>query len=97
MTGPTDVTTGVAAPHADVVLEFVGTPESQGATCALLTPLVKARLRDMQVGQILEIQVDDPTAREDLASWCRLSGHELLTVTTPSSGLLRAYVRKSHA
>ena len=85
----------VAGPvlQPDVVLDMTRTPAAQGAMCALLTPAIKAKLRDMTGGQILEICVDDPTAREDITSWCHLSGHELLAeIEEPH--LLRVFVRK---
>lgn len=77
----------------DSVLDMTQIPAAHGAMCALLTPAMKAKLREMTSGQILEVRVDDPTAREDIASWCRLSGHELLAeIEEPH--LLRVFVRK---
>ncbi|HEV8193303.1 MAG TPA: sulfurtransferase TusA family protein [Ktedonobacterales bacterium] len=78
----------------DAVLDLAHTPATQGATCAVLTPAIKEKLRQMEAGQVLEVVVDDPSAREDLASWCRLSGHELLAVREESPRLLHAYLRK---
>ena len=87
-----------AAPHADAVLEMLGLSGAEGTTCALLTPAIKARLREMSAGQVLEVRVeDDPQAREDIASWSRLSGHELLAVVADSArgtGELHFYLRK---
>jgi tRNA 2-thiouridine synthesizing protein A len=82
---------------ADAILEMRSSPDaarSTGATCALLTPAIKAKLREMHAGQVLEVRVDDPTAREDLASWCRLSGNELLAAREVPPGTLSAFVRK---
>jgi len=85
-------------PRADSILEFASAPGADvGAVCALLTPLVKSRLRELRVGQVLEIRVDDSTAREDMASWCRLSGHELVAATEDSAHRVRMFVRKAHA
>lgn len=72
--------TGSPVLHADAVLEMLGTAGAPGATCAALTPAIKAKLRDLAAGQVLEVRVDDPGAREDIAAWCRLAGHELLAV-----------------
>jgi TusA-related sulfurtransferase len=71
---------------ADAVLQMDTRAESQGSTCAVLTPAIKARLRDMSSGQVLKVQVDDTTARGDIEAWCRLSGNELLAVTEPENG-----------
>jgi tRNA 2-thiouridine synthesizing protein A len=87
-------------PNAEAVLEMLTTAETaaaEGATCAVLTPAIKAKLGDLAPGQVLEVRVNDPTARDDIASWCRLSGHELLTVIEEPPSLLRAYVRKKQA
>ncbi len=80
--------------NPDAVLDLAHAPTAQGATCAVLTPAIKAKLREMVAGQVLEVVVVDPAAREDLASWCRLSGHTLLAVREESSCLLYAYLRK---
>jgi len=81
-------------PQPDRVLEMKQLPADQGAMCALLTPAIKAALREMTGGQILEIRVNDPTAQGDIASWCRLSGNELLASSLDSPELLRLFVRK---
>lgn len=84
-------------PQPDAVLEMTQVSAAEGAMCALLTPAIKAKLREMAGGQVLEIRVNDPTAREDIASWCRLSGHELLAANEESPELLRVFVRKKQA
>jgi tRNA 2-thiouridine synthesizing protein A len=83
----------IPLPPADAVLEFLNTGGAAGGTCALLTPAIKSRLRELQSEQVLEVRVDDPSAREDVAAWSRLSGHPLLAVTE-KDGLLRFFIRK---
>ena len=82
------------ASPADAVLDMTQIVAAEGAICAVLTPAMRAKLREMASGQVLEVRVNDPTAREDIASWCRLSGHELLAVVEESPALLRVYLRK---
>jgi TusA-related sulfurtransferase len=97
-----DSTSGDAAgdatvPRVDATLDLVGTANSsamEGTTCAILTPVIRAKLREMEAGQVLEVRVDDPTAREDLESWSRLSGNALLAMRAEPSGVLRAWLRK---
>ena len=36
-------------------------------------------MRSLHSGQTLEIRATDPTAAVDLAAWCRLTGHTLVT------------------
>jgi len=74
------------APAADAILLMNASSEAQGSTCSILTPAIKARLREMASGQVLKVQVDDSTARGDIEAWCRLSGNELLAVTAAESG-----------
>lgn len=81
-------------PEPAALLDWASTPTIEGTVCALLTPAIKARLRDMAPGQVLEVRVNDPTAREDIASWCRLSGHELVALAEEPPQLLRAFLRK---
>ena len=83
-------------PHADGVLEMVGKPEEAGSTCAVLTPAVRARLRELAPGQVLEVRVDDPTAVDDMAAWTRLAGHELVQ-TVQEGEMIRFFVRKRKA
>ena len=78
----------------DAVLDMTQMSAAQGAMCALLTPAIKSELQQMSGGQILEIRVNDPTAREDIASWSRLSGHELLAEIEETPQVLRVFLRK---
>ena len=86
-------------PKPDAVLEWLAadTGAAQGTTCALLTPAIRARLREIAPGQVLEVRVDDLSAREDISAWCRLSGHELVALIEEQPFTLRAYVRKKQS
>jgi tRNA 2-thiouridine synthesizing protein A len=83
-----------ALPEPDAVLEWAEMAPADGTVCALLTPAIKAKLRELAPGQVLEVRVSDLTAREDIASWCRMAGHDLLAMTEEPSHQLRAYLRK---
>jgi TusA-related sulfurtransferase len=48
----------------------------------------------MNSGQILEVRVDDPTARSDIEAWSRLSGNTLLKVIESDGSVLRFFLRK---
>jgi TusA-related sulfurtransferase len=92
-----DAADDASVPRADATLELLGTvnsSEMEGTTCAILTPAIRAKLREMEAGQVLEVRVDDPAAREDLESWSRLSGNALLAAREEPSGVLRAWLRK---
>lgn len=83
-----------ALPRADSLLEMLETDKTQGAICALLTPAIKARLREMGPGQVLEVRVSDPTARLDVEAWSQLSGNPLLAIREEGPDVLRFFVRK---
>ena len=75
-------------------------PESQavldapGASCAYLTPLIKDRLALLASGEVLEVQADDPAAREGVPAWSRLTGNELVASVEGSAGGTRFFLRK---
>jgi TusA-related sulfurtransferase len=75
-------------------LDMTQISAADGAICALLTPAIKDKLKEMIGGQLLEVRVNDPTAQEDIASWCRLSGHALVAVVEESPQVLRVFIRK---
>jgi TusA-related sulfurtransferase len=83
-----------ALPQADSLLEMLGVDPSQGASCALLTPAIKARLKEMGPGQVLEVRVNDPTALLDVEAWSQLSGNPLLAIREEAPDRLRFFVRK---
>ena len=75
-------------PIADALLEAFG------QTCVTLEPLIKARMRSMKSGEVLEVRADDPTARLGVPSWSRLSGNPLLAVIDVGAGRTCFYLRK---
>lgn len=78
----------VPPPVADAVLE------AYGQTCVTLEPLIKARMRSMESGQVLEVRADDPTARLGVPSWSRLSQNPLLLIVDEGAGRTTFYLQK---
>ena len=64
-----------------------------GLFCPL--PIVKTReaLRDMAVGQVLEMLSDDPGSDPDMKTWAQRSGQELVEVSRDGA-IFRFLVRK---
>lgn len=52
--------------------------DALGEGCATLTPRIAAEMRRLDAGQVLAVRTDDPAAPEGIASWSRLTGHELI-------------------
>ena len=46
-------------------------------------PVLKTRdaMKQMTVGQVLEMTSDDPASEADMTSWAARTGHELLEIT----------------
>ena len=78
----------VQIPAADAVLNACG------ESCASLTPAIKAGIRDMQSGQILEVIADEPAAPEGVAAWSRLTGNKLLAMTTAGDETTHFFIQK---
>lgn len=59
-------------------------------------PIVRTRdaMREMTVGQVLEMLSDDPASDADMKSWTQRTGNELLEVSR-DGGLYRFLVRKT--
>jgi TusA-related sulfurtransferase len=59
-------------------------------------PILKTRdaMRQMSVGQILEMTSDDPASEADMTSWTARMGHELLEIERHGA-VFRFVVRKT--
>ncbi len=82
-----------ATPLVNALLVFKADAE-QGSTCARLTPYIKNKLGGLSSGQVLEVHVDDITAKDDIEAWCRLSGNLLLKIDQTSDQELVFYIQK---
>ena len=51
-------------------------------------------IREVQIGQILEMMADDPGSKADMQAWARQTGHELLEVQQEGK-VFKFYVRKT--
>lgn len=54
------------------------TLDAKGLMCPM--PIVKLakKIKEIQVGQVLEVIADDPGAKEDVPAWCQRTNHELV-------------------
>jgi len=75
-------------PAADIRLDVVG------QDCSTLTPIVAARMRQLQTGQVLEVISDDPTSRSGLAAWSRLTGNPLIASVDAGPGRTHYYLTR---
>lgn len=52
--------------------------DAPGVACITLTPLVKRTMNELDPGEVLEVNTDDPAAREGIPAWCRLTKNVLV-------------------
>ncbi len=64
-----------------------------GLSCPM--PVVKTRieLEKMKKGEILLVVADDPGSKQDIPSWCNISGHEFLGMEE-KEGRFYYYIKK---
>jgi TusA-related sulfurtransferase len=56
--------------------------------------MIKARLKDLENGQILWVRVNDPAAPLDVKAWCLLTGNVLESATDEGNGVRSFLIRK---
>jgi tRNA 2-thiouridine synthesizing protein A len=59
-------------------------------------PIVKtaARMKEMKVGEVLEVVADDKGIKQDMPAWSQATGNEFLGAEE-SGGEIKVYVRKT--
>jgi len=59
------------------------------------TPIVKAtvKIKELKVGDVLEIVSDDKRIKLDIPDWCQRTGQELLTIDE-QNGEYHVYIKK---
>ncbi|TAL08673.1 MAG: sulfurtransferase TusA family protein [Nitrospirae bacterium] len=63
-------------------------------------PIIKTskKIKELTVGQVLEVVSDDEGIKKDMPAWCETTGHEFVGLAEESNGGLihyKAYVRKA--
>lgn len=58
-------------------------------------PIIKTaeKIKQLEVGQVLEVIADDPGIVQDMPAWCKMTGHEFLEITQDDDEY-HAYVKK---
>jgi tRNA 2-thiouridine synthesizing protein A len=58
------------APDADL--------DCVGLYCPMPIAWTKEEIENIEVGQVLKVEADDPAAEEDIARWAKRAGHQVL-------------------
>jgi tRNA 2-thiouridine synthesizing protein A len=69
---------GPAAPTAQPALppQPALTLDALGKKCPVPIIMLADRIRDVPIGQTIEVLADDPAARTDVPAWCTLKSQE---------------------
>ncbi len=54
------------------------TLDALGKKCPIPIIMLAERVRDVAVGQTIEVLADDPAAKTDVPAWCMLKSHEFV-------------------
>lgn len=65
-----------------------------GLYCPMPIANAAKKLKELEVGQVLEVLADDEGIKEDMPAWCRTTGNELLGIEE-EAGQYKVYVKKS--
>ncbi len=75
------------AVKADKVMDLKGLP------CPMPVVKISKGIKDVQVGQVIEVHTTDPGSLTDFPAWARTSGNEILA-TEQANGLIKIYVKR---
>jgi len=71
----------------DAILDCVG------LSCPMPILKTSIKIKEMQQGQVLEVQSDDDGIEKDMPAWCDMTGNEYIG-QVKKNGEYRVYVRK---
>jgi tRNA 2-thiouridine synthesizing protein A len=66
-----------AGPHAPAPAPAL-TIDALGKKCPIPIIMLAERIREVAIGQTVEVLADDPAAKTDLPAWCALKSHEFV-------------------
>ncbi len=70
------------------------TLDCRGLLCPMPALKTSTAIKNLQIGQILEMLTTDPGAKPDMLAWSKRTGHELVRMEE-KSGVLKFYIRKT--
>jgi tRNA 2-thiouridine synthesizing protein A len=66
----------------------------RGLSCPLPVAKTAQAIRELAVGDLIEVHATDPGSVPDFAAWCTTTGHELVE-RTEEGGVYRFVIRKT--
>ena len=68
--------------------------DARGLVCPMPTIRLGQAIRRVEVGRLVEVWTDDPGSKQNMAAWCKNTGHELVEQSSEDSSF-RYVVRRS--
>jgi tRNA 2-thiouridine synthesizing protein A len=62
------------------------TIDALGKKCPIPIIMLAERIREVAIGQLIEVLADDPAAKSDLPAWCMLKSQEYVRTDEHGSG-----------
>lgn len=69
------------------------TVDYKGLFCPMPIVKVSKAIKEIEVGQVLEMLADDPGSKADMLAWTKSTGHELVSMVE-DDGVFKFYVRR---
>lgn len=70
------------------------TLDARNLSCPMPVLKTKKAMKELQVGQILEVIATDPGSMKDMPSYCRTTGHELVSSEEQPDKTYRFLIKK---
>lgn len=71
--------------------------DTLGKVCPLPILLTAKAIKDLQVGDLLEVVGDDPAIADDMPIFCFRAGHRLVRIDEEEGNLVRCVIEKIKA
>jgi TusA-related sulfurtransferase len=65
-----------------------------GLYCPMPIAMTKEKIEQIQVGQVLKVEADDPAAYEDIKRWAKRTGHKILKFEKEGT-ILTFYIKRT--
>ena len=78
--------------QADVKLDTLG------YFCPMPIIMTSKKIKEVSVGQVLEVVSDDEGIKKDMPAWCQTTGHEMVGLEeeqNDSKPIFKAFVKKT--
>lgn len=73
--------------------EYDAEVDCVGFYCPMPIAMTKEAIDNIQVGQVLKVEADDPAAEPDLQAWAKRTGNKIVKFEKEGT-LLRFYIKR---